>query len=413
MTEAFTGRDVDVAILGSRNPSVRGQLLGVARACSKRGMSVQFIIEEFSAKTMNQTASFYRESGFNATCLVTSTWRCGPFAYPSAAAQVYLLHSLQRILRDYRPGLLLTHSDNSGVYRVIHAWAKRVDVIGAVLQEGILAYRQRDRSRRSRAFFRHIGRRLLNSLYHGVFDLDCVMYQFADHALLWGEAGRRYFIDRGRTIDNTHVVGSPAFDHVSQRASLAPSELRSVLFAHQPQPNRELELETCRHLIDVCANRLKCRLLFRPHPRGYLHSDEVIAWAAQTTSPDLIELVTDREITDHMERASVLVTYYSTSAYHAAVRGLPLVLINWVSSLYTMDAPTYGAALPVNSPCDLENSLRLALDDQECRQRLYDGATRWLLDHLGVLDGRASQRVADVIAELIVRKSGKKFESTD
>jgi len=395
-----TGSAPDVLISTKINDGLFHQFLRVANACEEVDLKVQFVEDGFHPDS-KAFGDAFRGEGFEVIGFPARTWRSGPLAYPSIPATIQMLRSLRKEWRGFRPGLVLTHTDAAGVWRALHAWAQESGVGSAVLQEGSTArFKPGFAPWRPRGL-RLLGNRLLRRFGPKVVAGDRRIYEFADHALVWGQALRTHLLERGRDRQTISVVGNPGLDHLNGRASLAPVERRAVLFAQQPQPNEEEEFEACRHIIRTCVDGLRCQLLFRPHPRGAMGKESILELASATAAPDLVEVVDSGDVIDHLPRASVLITYYSTVAYHAAIAGVPLVLADWVSPTYELDAPEYGAALSIQGPVDLEATLRRALDDETARQDLHRGAGRWLEYHLGILDGRAAERTASVIRRLI------------
>lgn len=394
--------DPDVAILAAWNTNVHLQLVRTARACNRLGLTVRFLATDLK-DPVGEVIATCRRDGFPASKIPVSTWRTGPFSYPAAPATLRLYLGLLRSLSSFRPGLLLTHTDAGGIWRALHAWAKRVGVPGAALQEGASARPRPGFEPGPAGGVRRLGSRLFRRLGPRLIRTDVRIYEFADHALVSGEAMRELLIGRGRDPGATHVVGNPAYDHIQRRAGLAPMSRRAVLFAQQPQPNSDVELEACDHVVRTCVDRLGCRLLFRPHPRGDLTREAIARLADATSSPGLVEIVDSGDVTDHLDDASVFLTYYSSSAYNAAIAGLPLVSIDWVSLLYALDAADFGAAIAARTPAELEPALRAALDDPVRRAALYEGAGPWLAHHVGLLDGGSADRVARTIRGLIGR----------
>ncbi len=395
----------DVAILVPRNPSVEIQLLRLGRACARQGLSVQFLVPDLLGDPTAVGRAF-ESAGFAVRAFHVETWDSGLFRYPSPPAALRLLGSLRRSLRGFRPRVLVTHADAGALYRVVHVWARESGVVGAVLQEGVAARLRPGYSPHSNSTMRRIAGRVFRLFGPGWLKRQVSNNLFAEHALVWGPAMRNKLVKAGRDPQTIHVVGSPAFDHVEHRYPLPSAGLRTVLFAQQHQPNADFEKQACRHIVQVCADIVECRLLLRPHPRGYLTRQDVVAMASTTKNPSLVETADSGDLLQHLHRASVFLSYYSTSAYHAVVYGVPLVLANWVSPAFELDAPEYGAALSVAKPEDLEPALRAALEDAHCRQALYEGGARWLAVHLGQLDGGASDRCAAAIARLAGRSGG-------
>jgi hypothetical protein len=277
-------------------------------------------------------------------------------------------------------------------------WAKSRGITGVVLQEGVSA-RLRSLPQAGDPL-RRLGSRLLRRFGPEMLRLR-ENYFYARHAAVWGEATKRRLVASGRQADSVHVTGNPGYDPMPGRAVLATAERRTVLFGHQTQPNKDVELAACRLIIQVCTEKLRCRLLFRPHPRGHLREAELREMVAASRHPELVEIVSQGALTDYLPRASVFLTFYSTAAYEAAIQGVPIVLANWVSPMFELDAPEYGAALSATRPEELEGMLRQALDDERCRASLDAGADKWLRDHLGVLDGGAAGRVAALLGQLV------------
>lgn len=396
---APVGMDPDVAILAVKNPSVAVQLMRVARECVAQGLSVEFLMTTLHHPEAEPAAE-YAIHGLPTRRLPDRTWK-GPLGgYPSAPALVQLLRSVRLGFENYKPRVVLTHTDTGGVCRVLQAWAKEKGIPGVAMQEGVSARRlpgslpgPRGRVRRMLSWrVLRVGPAWLTARLGS--------YEFADHVLAWGEPMRADLVRRGRPEDSVHVVGSPAFDQLSARAPLAPQGLRTVLFAQQPQPNTSTEMDACRRIIEACASELRCRLLVRPHPRGSLSRRAIEAFAGRTSHPELVETVDTGCLENHLHRASVMLTYYSASAYHGAAHGLPLVLADWVSEMFRLDAPAFGAAISVTSPNDLAAGLRRVLDDTSERRALYDGGGRWLEAHVGPLDGGAARRAAEVIGRI-------------
>ncbi|HQP89127.1 MAG TPA: hypothetical protein PLL76_22960, partial [Thermoanaerobaculia bacterium] len=132
--------DPDVAILAVKNPSVAVQFLRVARKCLDQGLSVEFLVTTLHYPEA-ETSEQYASDGLPTRRLPDHTWK-GPLGgYPSAPALVQLLRSVRTGLENYKPRVVLTHTDTGGIWRVLHAWAKERGIPGVVMQEGVSARR--------------------------------------------------------------------------------------------------------------------------------------------------------------------------------------------------------------------------------------------------------------------------------
>ena len=393
-----------LAVFGSSNSSAVLQLRRVAAAVLDRGIDVAIVLADLGPAS-EQREDDFMGLGAELFHLKERPWIRGPFKYPSPLALVPFSGQICREIDALAPDAVLTHVDSFGLYRIAHWWAKSRGVPGIVAQEGA-AVRNRMPKEGQRARIRlHPLRRLeatvCRRLRPGLL-VPKPLNDYAEHVLAWGDAMRRRLEAHGRRPAQITVTGSPAFDHVLRREPLADRARESVLFAHQHQTNPRAELAFCREIIDVCANKLGCRLLFRPHPRSRLTEERLSRLIESTTeNASLIEVATRGTLEHYLSRASVFVTFYSTSIYHALVHGVPVVLGEWVSDQFVFDAAKYGAAVVVGKPGDLEAALRSALWDRELRRELYVSTQRVIDDHLYRLDGRASERSALRIEEIL------------
>jgi hypothetical protein len=98
----------------------------------------------------------------------------------------------------------------------------------------------------------------------------------------------------------------------------------------------------------------------------------------------------------------LLVTVNSTTAYHALVRGIPVITVEYLGKgLGEFDAARYGGAIAVGDPEGLRKAIFDATRNEEVRRQLHEGARRVIERHLYRLDGHASERIAQVILRLV------------
>jgi UDP-N-acetylglucosamine 2-epimerase len=95
--------------------------------------------------------------------------------------------------------------------------------------------------------------------------------------------------------------------------------------------------------------------------------------------------------------ADVLVTVESLSAVEALVLGRPVVVLNMPTNLREMVEA--GAALGVAEGEDPRAVLEQALDDAGVRQRLELARERYLNDVASGVDGRATERLLQLLRE--------------
>ena len=390
----------DVAILAAPTSAASEMLRNVATACVAEGLKTEILVPAIGA-FYEDVATRYEDLNVPINVIALRRVTSPGWGYPRPVALLTLLPGFLRTLDDISPRCVVTHLDSGDIWRAIHWWAQRREVPGIVVQEGMAPELKGDaddlekewpRSARYRAQM-SVLRAVLPGLYR-----FASLNMYADHVCVWGRAMERFLVQLGRDPTTITVTGNPRYDDIRQRSPLSDRKLATVLFAHQHQPRPEKEIQFCRELIDVCANKIGCRLLFRPHPRSELWGRKSYDLVSEVVGTRRGVTIADQgELQDYLPEASVFLTFYSGAAYDAVLQGVPLVLSDWCSSRYRFAAARYGAAVDVESPSELEGVLRQALFNDDVRQRLYRAGDSLVEDHLCALDGKASLRVAGAI----------------
>ena len=231
---------------------------------------------------------------------------------------------------------------------------------------------------------------------------------FAEYACVWGDAMRRHLLHLGRTEETIFVTGSPAFDDVHGMSALRDGREKVVLFAQQrmglPLKDR---MPFYEQLIRVWTQGLRCRLLFKLHPNSFSEAGEIRRLATKLGAPDsLIEVIDSGDAVDLLKKTSVSVAVAtSTTAYHAAVAGVPLVVVDYCSDAIRFDTRRTGGAAVVREPGELESTFAVHSGIRRFGVISMRDARRLLTDHLLALDGHAAERVAEVVNGLIRRCS--------
>lgn len=396
---------LDIAIMGSSNPGAMLALQRIGAACDRRGLRSEILLAELGPRS---TASLVPDDwpAPSTRHLSSEIDTSGLLAYPSPVAVIRSLPSLVAELTRIKPKTVLTHVDSYGIFRVLHWWAQSEGVSGYVIQEGPAVRLKRAPERLLSTVsgwerLRRLDRTLADWMMPSLFEPRTTA-TVADRVCVWGQAMREHLMVLGRAQKEIFITGNPGLDHLRGREPLAPMSRETVLFAHQFQPNEVAEKAFSLQLIDICANRIGCRLLFRPHPRSRLRRPDVQELTKSVTSHRERVVVADEgSLSDWLCKASVMVTLYSTSVYQAALQGVPVVLADWISPDYRLDVEAYGAGIAVERCEDFERELRRALYDECSRKALYAGGDSWLLDHVGCLDGRSAERVAEVVARAL------------
>lgn len=158
------------------------------------------------------------------------------------------------------------------------------------------------------------------------------------------------------------------------------ASLRSVLMA----------LKTLRGL----------QIVVKPHPR------EKGEWYKKVVKEENVEAVVLPKVADTLEALYVcdlLVASFSTVITEAIILGKPSVTVHLSES--KDPAPYYkDVTLRVYTEEDLVPAIRNALYHEKTREKLKKAGKKFVLEHAYKQDGKATERVANVIEEMILRR---------
>ena len=186
--------------------------------------------------------------------------------------------------------------------------------------------------------------------------------------------------------------------------SLAPVRRgrQTVLYVQQYIVEHDTEVRFCDELARVCCDENGDRLIIKLHPGSHWTVDDLRRRLAQTNRrASLLEIVKSGDANEMLDGVDVLVTVNSTTAYYALVAGIPVVTVEYLAEGFgEFDACHYGGAIAARDPSDLKKAVSDATRNEEVRRQLHEGAKRVIERHLYRLDGRASERIAQVLLGL-------------
>lgn len=396
----------DVAFAMVLNDNIVIQQQRVARACVDAGLSVAFINIDMGQEWAPRRSD-YSDLGGPIVDLPLGTWRKGLMSFPGPFILLGKAAKLLAVLPGSSFGILAVPIDYWGECRLLCYWARRVGVTSVVLQEGMAAILDADHpyeeSAERQPWHRALGTWLARRVPHDLFR-RWVLYSYADFFCAYGNAAKDALAHFRADKDTTFVVGNPGLDHVTEFPSLVPvgDGRRTILYAHQGIASSTVEESFCNDLARICCDENDDRLIIKLHPRSEWTVQGM--WQRVTATEkraSLLEIVKEGDSNVMLDDADLLVTVNSTTAYHALVRGIPVITVEYLGKgLGEFDAARYGGALAVGEPDDLRRAVFDATRNEQVRRQLHEGARRVIERHLYKLDGRASERIAHVLIEL-------------
>jgi UDP-N-acetylglucosamine 2-epimerase len=210
-------------------------------------------------------------------------------------------------------------------------------------------------------------------------------------------------------------VGNHRFDYIPSYLSGTSTKTRDAIC-------KEFGLDPLKRTVLVATGALQSKYGYPDHDRMLLDA----VYSARLSRPELQlvvklhpkedgalqrEMAAERGMTDVVivkERlvellwmCDLLVTMHSTVAMEAIAMGKPMVTVNLTGEKDLYPYAESGAAIGVYRQEDLLPAVYAALEDRKTRRRLDEGRRRFVRDHLHAVDGRASERIAEVATRLM------------
>jgi hypothetical protein len=243
-------------------------------------------------------------------------------------------------------------------------------------------------------------------LQHGMYTRTGISAApVSNKVCVWGEYARDVLIRAGGTDDQIAVTGCPKFDSLFDKKKLRSlsgdkKQCKKILFATQ-YAFEDATIGAIEKIISFLSIKHDVYLIIKPHP---VEKPDLYRRFAKKYRKVIVE-DNKANIDDLILDADVLVTISSTVGINAAILDVPMVLLNFDKT----DSPYMPISVEV---CDIED-IPLAINDAlyngEVLQRLAGARKKFVYEHAYIQDGKATNRVADLIEKMIEEE--KKYET--
>lgn len=238
-----------------------------------------------------------------------------------------------------------------------------------------------------------------------------------DHFGVFGPQAARVLTRAGIPADRIVETGAPHFDGLVSRGvpealASARDEARRILFAAQyVQGAMTLAgLEAChRGALAAAAAVGSAEVVVLPHPVQPAGQIEAIVARVPVPAGVAVRVERPGRLQELIDDAWLLVTGWSNSAFEAAIRGVPTLMVD-VEHVSPVAYVAEGLAIGVGTETAAAAAAR-ALLDPEFRTATLARSSAALAEHLGPLDGRSSERIAELILALSGRRTTLAGES--
>lgn len=233
-------------------------------------------------------------------------------------------------------------------------------------------------------------------------DVDAIEGASYDRFAVFGPRSRRVLERAGIDPSAIVAVGAPRFDAlVARHRHAAAPPHRRLVFASQWITGRmteELKVRTVRAALAAAAAAAPCELVIQRHP---IEGDEIAARvvAAEPVDGVRVRAGEPEALYAELDGAWLLVTGWSNAVFEAVLSNVPALCINATGGQPPMPFVEEGIALGATDPPSAAAAARSLLPAPAWLEAV-ERARSSLADHLGPLDGRATDRLVELILSM-------------
>ncbi len=225
----------------------------------------------------------------------------------------------------------------------------------------------------------------------------------ADKIAVWGNSQREALIKKGTPKEKIVITGASKFDRIETKKSpLNKNIIKELKF----KKNKKLILLTTQLIPDmnkitsaVCKALKKIpetQLIIKVHPSEY----DIKKYKKIAGNEGLNVTITEKYLYPLLTTCNILITPFSTTGLEAMIIGKPLITVNFSGKPDKMPYAESGAALGVYKPDNIKPAIKSVLEDKDVRKRLAKKAKIFIYDQCYEMDGKASERILDLIKEM-------------
>jgi hypothetical protein len=233
-------------------------------------------------------------------------------------------------------------------------------------------------------------------------DADAIEGASYDRFAVFGPRSQRVLEQAGIDASAIVQVGAPRFDAlIARHRDAAAPRHRRLVFASQwitGPMTEEAKAMTVRAALAAAAAAAPCELVIQRHP---IERDDIAARVAAAEPADgvLLRAGEPGDLYAALDGAWLLVTGWSNAVFEAVLSNVPALCINATGGPAPMPFVEDGIALGATDPETAAAAARTLLPTSAWLNAVGRARTN-LADHLGPLDGRATERLVELILSM-------------
>lgn len=244
------------------------------------------------------------------------------------------------------------------------------------------------------------------SVQHGI--LKQVGPAVVDKIAVWGDGVKRQLMESNFDKEQIVVTGCPKNDRMkvirdkeTVRKEIGGFGKHVILFPTSPQPyitnKKYIDM-----LFGVISEFPDARFVVKTHPR-----EADISIYQQTAKKHELDVIIKRnDLYDLINACDIVVTVSEMVALEAALMGKPVIIFNPLEKKHIIPLVEKGVVVGIHEQDKLACMIKNMLTKNE-QKRLSRRMSHFIADYAYKLDGKSSERVADVIVSLAKGKPKK------
>jgi hypothetical protein len=285
--------------------------------------------------------------------------------------------SAEALLTEVKPALVCSADFCDTRCRAFFLLARRMGIPTLVMQQGLVSDAQSE-------FF----------------------FPVSDRVALWDEDSLRLLARMGLPDRDFQVTGNPGYDKYFTPPSLLAGTRRMILFVSQPHHRHGMtraKMDRMKRAVLGALSRLDgFEIVIKPHPDEPVSYFESLIAEQGWTGIKLLQPGADTGA--YIAKAFALVGFYSTALIEGILSGKPVVVFDDEGDFdrftsYRKD----GAAYPAATPEEVIGFFKAYDGDAALRESLKNGRAAFVSRRVGRFDGKATERVFEIMAGLAGR----------
>jgi glycosyltransferase involved in cell wall biosynthesis len=212
------------------------------------------------------------------------------------------------------------------------------------------------------------------------------------------------------------VTGQPRFDilaradesfdanRIRRKFGLAKDKKVMLLATDTHGQPVEENRESISAIYDAANSLRDTQLVVKLHPA----EDQEAPLYKENRSYTPVVIKGSRNISELLYVCDAMITKSSTTTLEAAILNKPIIVLNLSGKPDVMPYVEKGIALGVYRKEDLIPAIKDALHNREAREKLARCREKFVYEYAYIQDGRASERVADLIKSVITQSKQQK-----